>query len=263
MVAQNDCGRIDVSERAAEAQGFAAQWGGRQICAWAESWINRRKLPASQRGMHVKIFTLLEDPEIHTELQSYVHSNKWAINPTKLAEFTTQTMVPAVVKMYGMNLTKNEISNGLKQYLKLKLLPQIHMRALQGVSLRTAQHRLHYEGFCFTEHWKVLYFDGHKWLDVVEYRQNVFIPQMNQHCLRIVEYVVGDVGIEKDKPVQNYVECRLVLVSHDESMTQANDGKKKSWVHENKHALKKKGAGRGIHQSDVICSTVGWLKLAS
>ena len=27
--------------------------------------------------------------------------------------------------------------------------------------------------------------------------------------------------------------------------------------------LKKKGAGRGLHQSDVICSIYGWLKGAS
>ena len=86
---------------------------------------------------------------------------------------------------------------------------------------------------------------------------------MKLHRQRIVEYVVGDVGKEKEKPIENYVERRLILVSHDESTTQANDGKKKSWVHENKHMLKKKGVGRGIHQSDVICSTVGWLEAAS
>ena len=44
---------------------------------------------------------------------------------------------------------------------------------------------------------------------------------------------------------------------------QANDGKRKSWVLEGEHALKKKGVGRGIHHSDVICSTFGWLKEAS
>ena len=74
---------------------------------------------------------------------------------------------------------------------------------------------------------------------------------------------MGEVTKEKMKPVKNYVEQCLVLVSHDESTSQANDGKKMSWVHEKEHALKKKGVGRGIHQSDVICSTVGWLKLAS
>lgn len=73
---------------------------------------------------------------------------------------------------------------------------------------------------------------------------------------------MGDIRKE-EKPVESYVEHYLVLVSYDESTTQANDGKKKSWVHENEHALKKKGVGQGIHQSDVICSTMGWLEVAS
>ncbi|KAH7878710.1 uncharacterized protein C8R40DRAFT_1037722, partial [Lentinula edodes] len=37
----------------------------------------------------------------------------------------------------------------------------------------------------------------------------------------------------------------------------------KGWVLEDNQPLKKKGPGRGIHQSDFICSTVGWLKDAS
>ena len=74
---------------------------------------------------------------------------------------------------------------------------------------------------------------------------------------------MGEVAKEKEKEVGNLVERRLVLVSHDESTVQANDGKKMSWVHEKEHVLKKKGAGRGIHQSDVICSTIGWLKSVS
>jgi len=86
---------------------------------------------------------------------------------------------------------------------------------------------------------------------------------MKEHQRRLVEYVVGKVAQEKEKPTENYVERRLVLILHDESTTQANDGKKMSWVHEKEHALKKKGAGRGVHQSDVICSTVRWLKSAS
>jgi hypothetical protein len=263
MIARNDRQRIDASERAAEAQGFAAKWGGRQVRKWAELWINRGELPSSRKGRHIKIFTLLDDPEIRAELRSYVRSNKWAMNPGKLAEFTAQTMVPAAARHYGTNLTNNEIPKGLKRYLELELFPRIHMKAAHGVSLSTARRWLCREGFRFTEHRKALYFDGHERPDVVEYRQRVFIPKMKEHRQRIVEYVVGDVGREMLKPVENHVERRLILVSHDESTAQANDGKKKSWVYENEHALKKKGLGRGIHQSDVICSTVGWMRGAS
>ena len=263
MLVRNDRKRIDASEHTAEAQGFAARWGGRQVCAWADTWINQGKLPVSRRGRHIGIFTLLEDPKIRAELRSYVRSNKWAIDPAKLVEFTSQKMIPRAARMYGTNLMKNDIPKGLKQYLKLELFPRIHVKAMQGVSIRTARRWLHREGFRFTEHRKALYFDGHERPDVVEYRQSVFIPEMKQHRRRIVEYMVGEVGKERKKPVENYVERRLVLVSHNESTTQANDGKKKSWVCENEHALKKKGVGRGIHQSDVICSTMGWLKAAS
>lgn len=44
---------------------------------------------------------------------------------------------------------------------------------------------------------------------------------------------------------------------------QANDGRTKSWVLDGEQLLKKKGVGHGIHQSDVICSTYGWIEEAS
>ncbi|KAF9642133.1 hypothetical protein BDM02DRAFT_3106013 [Thelephora ganbajun] len=183
MLVRNDRQKIEASERAAEAQGFATQWGGRQVRSWAELWIKDRKLPKSRRGKHIKLFTLLEDPDIHAELRSYIRSNKWAVDPTKLTHFSAKKMLPKVAEAYGANLMKKEIPVGLKKYLKLELFPRIHMKVARGVSLSTAP--------------------------------------------------------------------------------QANNGKKMSWVHEKEHALKKKGAGRGIHQSDVICSTMGWLKSAS
>ncbi|RPD61169.1 hypothetical protein L226DRAFT_451296 [Lentinus tigrinus ALCF2SS1-7] len=46
-------------------------------------------------------------------------------------------------------------------------------------------------------------------------------------------------------------------------LTQAHDGKKWSWLLNGESPIKKKGAGRGLHQSDFICSTFGWLSDAS
>ena len=62
---------------------------------------------------------------------------------------------------------------------------------------------------------------------------------------------------------RNFVEKFLVLCAHDEMTAQVYDAKENTWVLEDQHPLRKKGTGRGIHQSDVICSTVGWLKCAS
>ena len=79
----------------------------------------------------------------------------------------------------------------------------------------------------------------------------------------MVKYVVGDIDKELTKTPANFVERRLVLCAHDEMMAQANDSRDKSWILEGEQPLRKKGVGRGIHQSDVICSTLGWLKDAS
>jgi hypothetical protein len=68
----------------------------------------------------------------------------------------------------------------------------------------------------------------------------------------LVEYIVGGIERELHKAPANFVECHLVLCSHDESTCQINDGKHASCVMEGEHALKKKGPGHGMHQSDVI-----------
>ncbi|KAG6873866.1 hypothetical protein C0993_001006 [Termitomyces sp. T159_Od127] len=84
---------------------------------------------------------------------------------------------------------------------------------------------------------------------------------MKDYFPRLIRYTVGDV----DTPIipQNFVERPLVLVAQDEMTSQAHDTVSKSWVLDDQHKLRKKGVGCGLHQSDVICSTVGWLFEAS
>ena len=146
--------------------------------------------------------------------------------------------------------------------MDLELFPRIHLKVSRGISLRTACRWLHREGFQYIEQKKSLYYDGHDRPDVVEYCQHHFLPAMARYRHRLVEYCIDNVDVESVKPA-NYVERRLVLCAHDEMTCQANDGMKKSWVLNGEHALKKKGVGRGLHQSDVICSTVEWLEKAS
>jgi len=96
---------------------------------------------------------------------------------------------------------------------------------------------------------------------VVLYRQEIFIPRLRELEPRLVKFKVEDIDKEVEQEFPDRV--KLVLVAHDEMTAQAHDGKKMSWVWQGEQPLKKKGAGRGLHQSDFICSTVGWLKEAS
>ena len=91
------------------------------------------------------------------------------------------------------------------------------------------------------EHKKALYYNGHEWPDVVDYCQNSFLPAMAEHQCQLVEYV----GKEVNKIPSNFVEHLLVLVAHDESTRQANDGPKSSWVLDGQQPLKKKGQAMG------------------
>ncbi|KAJ7599763.1 hypothetical protein C8J56DRAFT_1072391 [Mycena floridula] len=238
-------GSVDASSRAAEALGFSSKWGGRLVRSWTAAWIDKRDLPKSQRGQHRKAYSLLtEDPAIRTEMRSYLRSNKWAMDPAKLQDFTEKKMIPAAAKAYLQTIVDGEMPRGLKKYLELELFPRIQLKVAKGI-----------------KHKKALYYDGHERPDVVKYRQEVFIPAMDEYRKRMVEYMPSDVmkEVEKDYGGQR----KLVLVAHDEMTAQANDGEAKSWVLEGEHALKKKGVGRGIHQSDVICSTFGHLPEAS
>ncbi len=152
---------LDASETAAEAFGFAKKWGGRQVRRWVRSWLNNRDLPESDRGCHVKVKSLLEDPAIKAELRTYVRSNKWAVNPVKLREFTNQSMLPVEAAKYCQTICDQEIPRGLKKYLELELFPRIHMKVGKGISLSTARRWLQREGFKYTLHKKAIYFDGH------------------------------------------------------------------------------------------------------
>ncbi|KIJ51680.1 hypothetical protein M422DRAFT_78752, partial [Sphaerobolus stellatus SS14] len=190
MMVKNGRKLMDTSERAAESQGFAKNWGGRMVWSWVRLWIKSRELPTSKQGRHSKVFSLLDDPLVCTELRTYLRSNKWSMNPKKLVEFTKNKLLPDEAKRYLQCIVETEMPSGLKKYLELELFPQIQVKVSKGISLRTARRWLHKEA-------------------------------------------------------------------------QAHDGVMMSWVWQGEQPLKKKGAGQGLHQSDFICSTVGWLKEAS
>ena len=109
----------------------------------------------------MKVFTLLSDPTVCEELQNYVWSNKWSINPSKLAAFTWNELIPDKAKKYAHQIIDEEMSQGLKKYLEVELFPQIHMKVGKGISLTTTCCWLHHEGFHYMQYWKEIYFNGH------------------------------------------------------------------------------------------------------
>jgi hypothetical protein len=182
------------------------------------------------------------------------------MNPGKLAQFSKNQLIPSAADQYLRKIICDEMPQGLKRYMEYELFPRIQLKVSRGISLSTAHQWMHKEGFRYTSYAKGLYYDGKDRPNVVEYRQNHFLPMMKKHEERLVKYVVGDVDKEVTMKPQNCVEHRLVLAPHDETTSQANDGHGKGWVLDNQFPLRKKGQGQGLHKSGAICGTVGYLK---
>ncbi|KAJ7792704.1 hypothetical protein B0H14DRAFT_3562594 [Mycena olivaceomarginata] len=89
------------------------------------------------------------------------------------------------------------------------------------------------------------------------YRQNVFIPAFDRLRPLLVEYDVNNLQNQVVKLPPPPGEFQLILTPHDEMTAQANDADKSKWVLKGEMPIRKKGVGRGIHRSDIICSTVG------
>ena len=209
-----------------------------KVRSWVCDWMKHRELPSSSTGCHVKVDSLLEEPKICTELQSYLQSNKWSMNPQKLAEFSKNQLIPGEAEKYLHQIVEKEMPRGLKQYMEVEIFPCIQLKVGKGISISTAWWWLHREGFQYMEHKKALYFDGHDHPDVVNYRQKEFLPAMEKYRERLLGYKVGEVEMEIGGPT-NFVEQILVLLAHDESTMQANDGPKEGWVLKGEQPLKK------------------------
>ena len=113
----------DTGEHTAESQGFAPKWSGRQVRRWAKVWVEHRELPQSEKGHHAKVQSLLDDPSVTAELKAYLQSNKWSMNPSKLAQFTKKELIPSAADKYLHQIVCDEMPQGLKRYMEYELFP--------------------------------------------------------------------------------------------------------------------------------------------
>jgi len=147
LVIKSGHGWAKAAKQAAETHGFAANWGGRQLRGWNRQWVKDRKLPVLLQGHYAKIESLLSDLAIAAELRLYLRSNKWAINPKKLTQFTQNQLSLAAAEQYLKQIMYREMPASLKRYMEVELFPRVYLCVGRGVSLSTACRWLHHEGF--------------------------------------------------------------------------------------------------------------------
>jgi len=148
MVLHNGRKHTEASERAAKRQGFTVKWGGRLARQWVRKWVARSELLESSCGAHGKVYSLLNDPAVCAELRTYLRSNKWSVDPMKLAEFVKAKSIPTTAEKYIYQVVDEEMPQGLKKYMEMELFPCVQYRKIgKGITLETAHQFLHKEGF--------------------------------------------------------------------------------------------------------------------
>ncbi|THU99613.1 hypothetical protein K435DRAFT_938387 [Dendrothele bispora CBS 962.96] len=136
---------VPASRDAAAAHGFAREWGSRAVRKWVRVWIEKRELPASDLGSHAKVFSLFSDPVIRAEIRSFLCSNKWSMDPKKLAKFLNEEMLPKAAKEYMKDID-SEMARGLKKYIEQTLFPRIQLKVKGGISTETCRRLMANDG---------------------------------------------------------------------------------------------------------------------
>lgn len=195
---------------------------------WTWAYLdNNRCLPVNRYGL--SCMSIIKDEDISAEIQAHLQSlRREYLSAQDVLEYVNR---PEVLAQLGRKSTK-------------------------PISLRSAQRWMHSIGLHYGKAPNGMYVDGHECEDVVEYRQNVFLPFMAQ-CKKDMGYEEGS-----DSPIapDGKLFPKLILVTHDESTFYANDQCKTKWYDPSQPSKPQpKGEGTSIRVSDFCVLQIGFL----
>ncbi|KAJ7913207.1 hypothetical protein B0H13DRAFT_1612824 [Mycena leptocephala] len=200
-------------------------WLSRRIREWAVNFIkNEENLPVAEYGKMNG--SVLEDEDLAQEL----HLHLQGIGKYVAAQDIVNYMA----------------TDEMKARVKLK----------KGISLRTAQRWMKHMEYRWTKEPKGMYADGHERNNVVDYRQNVFLPrweELSKYTRKFTE----------DGDERSFIVApdgkTVVIWRHDECIFYANDRRKIRWVHASETAKPyAKGEGASMMVA-AFMSEHGWL----
>jgi hypothetical protein len=128
----------------------------------------------------------------------------------------------------------------------------------ERIHITTAQRWMKRLGYRWKTTPKGQYVDGHKWEDIVAYRQHVFLPVWRRAQARTRDFSREH---KEDQPSPLPSQRHTVMWFHDESTFYANDRRKTWWVFKEETALPQpKGEGASQMVADMVSADYGWLR---
>ena len=108
-------------------------------------------------------------------------------------------------------------------------------------------------GFYVTKEKKGVYVDGHKRADIIEYRQNDFLPKLALLQALFTNYEEDANGVlQLIPPILPLREKEHVIYYHDKSCFHAKDYSTRIWLDKNQQKMPSKSKGGLIYCSDFI-----------
>lgn len=232
--------REEIAKLVAECYGRGS-YVARKIITWEIQWMTNRTIEEGQQGCHTKSFSWFNDEGVQLAVRECISSSGDKLSAQKLA------------KAVGDYLNSQKAITTVEDTLQLDLNLDKDTQSLsvsQKIRVRTARRWLKKLGLSFDTVSKNVYIDGHEREDVVKYRQEEFLPLWASLERRMVVFSEDGTwtrpsGLEEE-------EKAVVLVTHDESIFSANDGKRRIWKEKGKSPLRPKGKGKGIMVSEFL-----------
>ncbi|RPB21874.1 hypothetical protein L211DRAFT_888332 [Terfezia boudieri ATCC MYA-4762] len=203
--------------------------------SWERSWISSRYIKVGLKGKNKSAYSWLEDEGVLLAMREYIASVGEKLTSLGLAQAITEY------------LQEEDITNKAEEVNKILFHKS---ESKKSILERTARNWLNKLGFEWKDVRKGVYIDGHEREDVVRYRQEVFLPVLQQlfHS-GLREWTEDGTILLKELPAG---EKEKILVTHDESTFNANDGKRRMWIQNNAQPLRQKSKGRGIMVSEFL-----------
>ena len=202
-----------------------------------EYFSNHGRFLETKRGKYTRQ-CLLNNEDLRLEASIWVHENAH--------------------KKGGANMTALSFC----QWVNDTLLEQHDLPANlpRRISLRTATRWLHHLGFRPQSHKKGTYVDGHEREDVIKARKT-FLKYL--HELKTAHLPPPPCSDEcpATPPPDAETRKRLVMLYHDESIFNANEGQTWMWATEDTPVIQPKTKGAGVMVSDFVDQQRGYLRL--
>ena len=200
-------------------------------------WVKSREVVQGRQGMHTKVSSLFNDESVRLFVMEFVRA--------KGEELTSALLARAVSEYVGSASVQAQVEG----YLESAGEGSLPMSGRPGIKTETARRWLKSLGYSWRTPRKNVYSDGHEREDVVQSRKE-FLEKFKELEPRLAKWDENGELIGGQTPPGGG--RWLVIVTHDESTFQVNDGRRQIWLQKDKDPLRPKGVGKGIMVSEFL-----------